>query len=176
MNTDTVHPQTTTNTGFCPFVKRQPGRSLPFLACTTRCQITPKSSWNVDSADHRTRVHYLSVHLSWAHVQKTALFLHRVDTWPPPCIIQFPVTLLDAVLSENGLSRYPWASVATMITEEWWFLALVDASIEPNPDTLPCHQLIWCLYNLPEQWYWHQILDLFIFPKNKESLQRKPRR
>jgi len=55
-----------------------------------------KSSWNVNSSDHGTRVHCLSVHLQWARVQRTWLFLHWADIWLRPCVIQFQVTSLNA--------------------------------------------------------------------------------
>jgi len=37
----------------------------------TRCPFFPRCSWNMDSSDHRTHVHCLSVHLRWASAQRT---------------------------------------------------------------------------------------------------------
>jgi len=139
--------------------------------------VFPRSSWNVDSSDHRTRVHCLSVHLRWAWT----VFLHRADTW-------LQVTFLDAavdcglrapptVVSVLGL-RIPWIFLLRSCwrTKVPYYLSLRDIVVEliddslmkwttihpcwkdktpfiPNPDTLTCHQVICWPENLPEHGY-----------------------
>ena len=69
--------------------------AMDIFGMSKQMSVFPKSSWIVDSSDHRTHVHCLSVHLRWGCGWELSDVLYSVDVRPPLCVIQFQLTLLD---------------------------------------------------------------------------------
>ena len=88
-----MHP----HISFCTFRWLQSGCSFSSMARRIRHPFFPKTSWNVDLSDQRTRFHCLSVHLRWlSGPENSAAFLCKIYKCLPLCIIQFEVAFLDA--------------------------------------------------------------------------------
>ena len=125
----------------------------------------PKTSWNVDSSDQRTRFHLSLVHLRWLRAQRTLQrFCSKINKCLPLCIIQFQVAFLDAVAdcvewqwfskvlpSPCGYVHHgsmtisqtipPEGSMVTLIQQQFPPLAF---SIEISPDSLNFHNIMNC--------------------------------
>lgn len=63
--------------------------------------ISLKTSWNMDSSDHRTCILCFSVHLKQVGSQRTLAFLCRMYAWRLPGVTEFQVAFLDATVSQR---------------------------------------------------------------------------
>ena len=75
-----THPRTIIDAGVWTLHWQQSGWSFSSLARRKQHPRFPKTIWNVDSSDHRTLFHCLSVHLRWARAHRGFTLHGRVLT------------------------------------------------------------------------------------------------
>lgn len=76
-----MHPHTSPDAGFAPFTDNLL-HGLFHLWCEEHWHLfSPKTSWNVNLSDHRTRFHCLSGRLTWAWAQRTHCSVWTKYAW-----------------------------------------------------------------------------------------------
>ena len=118
------------------------GNSLDglFLHWHVECEFFPKTSWNVDSSDQRTRFHCLSVHLRWLPDPENSM--HFSTKWINAFLFQ--VAVLDA---------------AADCADCWWF---PKVHLSPGGDVH--HRSMTVLNNTAELTHnshkvWHKVVN-----------------